>query len=334
MRKPVFRTLAGSVVVCDPQLARRALVDTDAQLAHVPAFWRPGNVPLPPPVCAALNRWVHDGLAAEDPSSVAVTAVEEVAATRGDLHRACLHAVAAAHGRPLGLDRGLREIVTCFLDGVFLAMVTGSRSVPDTDAFLRLAARAAEATGGTMPELPPSVRGEVYLRAVTAFVGASAAALAWLICALGPGDLVAARRGPVGDVAPEHLALETLRLWPPAWQHRRPILRDHRIGPLSVLRGDELVVPAYAMHRHPSYWQDAELFDPGRWARLPGRPNAFLPFAVGPGACVGASFELRWLAAAARYLTARPPIRLTRRGADPCVTAVFSPPAHTIERSR
>ncbi|OKI26935.1 hypothetical protein A6A25_06715 [Saccharothrix sp. CB00851] len=107
------------------------------------------------------------------------------------------------------------------------------------------------------------------------------------------------------------------------------MLRDHRIGPLKALRGDDVVVPVHALQRHPRYWPDADVFDPGRWDSA-GRPGAFLPFAVGPGACVGASFEVRWLGAVAEHLAAAPPLALTRRGADPCVTAVFSAPEHTI----
>ncbi|MEV1121349.1 hypothetical protein AB0I91_40370 [Actinosynnema sp. NPDC049800] len=62
-------------MVCEPGLARRALVDADARLEHVPAFWRPGGVPLPAPVCAALNRWVRASLVAEDPKSMAAVAL-------------------------------------------------------------------------------------------------------------------------------------------------------------------------------------------------------------------------------------------------------------------
>lgn len=340
VRKPVFRTLAGSVVVCDPGLARQVLVDADGRLDHVPAFWRPGGVPLPPPVRAALNRWVHAALAAEDPDATAQVAVEAVAASRGDLHRACLHAVTAANRRPLGLDGddGLGATVAEFLDEVFHGLMTGSHRQADKATFLGLAGRAGAAlAGGAVPDFPdvaPEVRGEVYLRAVTAFVGASAAALTWLTCVRQPTDLVAARRpaGALDGASPGHVALEALRLWPPAWQHRRTVLRDHRVGPVKALRGDEVVVPVYAMQRHPRYWPDADVFDPARWTRLPGRPDAFAPFAVGPGACVGASFEVRWLGAVAKHLAARPPLRLTRRGAEPCVTAVFSAPGHTIDR--
>jgi cytochrome P450 len=59
------------------------------------------------------------------------------------------------------------------------------------------------------------------------------------------------------------------------------VLHDHRIGPLSVLRGDDVVVPAYALHRHPAYWPQPETFDAARWDASNLRTDAFLPFVVG-----------------------------------------------------
>ncbi|QFZ21279.1 cytochrome P450 [Saccharothrix syringae] len=368
VRKPVFRTLAGSVVVCDARLARQVLVDGDERLDHVPAFWRPGGVALPPVQCTAWNRWVHRALAAEDEDRAAELAVESLAAARGDLHRACLHAVAEAHGRSLGLDHAeLRAVVDEFLDTVFHAMVTGSRRGADDRAFERLCARAAAALADEpVPGLPdlagapgpaarpgeagppaapadepapgssdagpagPAVRGEMYLRAVTAFVGASAAALTWLVCAHHPTGPIAVRRATdPRDAHPGHVALEALRLWPPAWQHRRPVRHDHRLGTLSVLRGDDVVVPTYALHRHPRHWPDPDDFRPERWENLPDRPDAFLPFAVGPGACVAATSEVRLLGAVAARLADRP-LPLTRLGRAPRVTAVLSAPEHVL----
>ncbi|MEU4805424.1 cytochrome P450 [Actinosynnema sp. NPDC023587] len=336
VRRPVFRTLAGSVVVCDARLARDSLADAGGVLDHPPAFWRPGGVALPPDGCAALNRWVHRALAAEDVHRSAGLAVDSLAAARGDLHRACLHATAEAHRQALGLDDAdLRAVVADFLDTVFHSMVTGSRRRVDDAGFQRLCARAGAVTAGGavagLPELDAAVRGEVYLRAVTAFVGASAAALTWLVCAFQRSEPVEARRvGDVREADPRHVALEVLRLWPPAWQHRRPVRHDHRLGPLSALRGDDVVVPTYAMHRHPRYWTDPAAFDPARWADLPDRPDAFLPFAVGPGACVAAVSEVRRLGAVAEHLAACPPLPLTRRAAEPHVTALLSAPAHVL----
>jgi cytochrome P450 len=337
VRHPVFRTLAGSVVVCDAQLARRVLADTDEVLEHIPAFWRPGGVALPQAERAVLNRWVHRSLAEHDVDRTAKVAVDMLANAHDDLHRSCLHAVAAAVAGPLATEANpeLGRVVAEFLDTVFLSMVTGDRRSADEGAFARLSRRAdaalAAATAPALPELPGDVAGEIYLRAVSAFVGATSAALGWLICVFQDGPLVAAQRSTADlrDADPMHVALETLRLWPPAWQHRRPVRTDHRLGPVRALRGDDVVVPTYALHRHPAYWAEAEVFDPGRWAGQE-RSAAFLPFATGPGACVGATFEVRWLTAAARHMAARPPLPLTRTGSRPCVTAILSPPRHRL----
>ncbi|KAL8756766.1 MAG: hypothetical protein Q9199_002723 [Rusavskia elegans] len=63
-------------------------------------------------------------------------------------------------------------------------------------------------------------------------------------------------------------------------------IHSHNFPPSTVLS-----VPTYTMHHSPSIWgPDAEAFNPSRWA--PGtiteaQKAAFIPFSVGPRACVG-----------------------------------------------
>ncbi|KAL8800997.1 MAG: hypothetical protein Q9182_004789 [Xanthomendoza sp. 2 TL-2023] len=63
-------------------------------------------------------------------------------------------------------------------------------------------------------------------------------------------------------------------------------IRSHYFPPQTVLS-----VPAYTIHHSPSIWgPDADSFNPLRWA--PGtltdrQKAAFIPFSVGPRACVG-----------------------------------------------
>jgi len=342
-KRALCRTLAGSVVVCDPQLARTALVDKAGRLQHEPAFWRVGADPLPDNLRARLNQWVFARLADEDPTRSAGIAIDRVVAGSDDLHHLCLHAVADAMAGPLGFDDDpeLDQIVRWFIDAIFLTLVTGSARRANRQVFRRIRAAATDHLARRTDVLPDEVSkyrvsgqpvtGEVYLRAVTAFVGAPAMSLAWLIRALYVTPLVAARRVPDQPESPcdapaEAVALEVLRLWPPAWQFRRRVLHDHPIGSLKVLRGDEVVIPVYALQRHPAHWADPDRFDPRRWIGAPRRPAPFLPFAAGPGACPGATFEVRWLAAATTLLRDAHPITVVGRTRRPCVTAVLSPP--------
>ncbi|KAM4065733.1 cytochrome p450 [Hirsutella rhossiliensis] len=72
--------------------------------------------------------------------------------------------------------------------------------------------------------------------------------------------------------------------------------------------GTVLSVPTYTMHHSREIWgDDADDFKPERWAKATARQkNAFIPFSIGPRACVGrnvAEMELRLIAAtwARRY---------------------------------
>lgn len=342
-RTPLYRTLSGSVVVCRSDCARRALIDSEAVLEHLPAFWQFNDgTPIPEPSCAELNRWVHQSLDRHDAAGAAEIAVERVAASSGDLHRACLLAVAESAAPMLrtDVDRQLREVVQPYVGELFHTVVVGTRRREHELRARELARRAAPLLTAHRDALPAVLaedgalsgadRGELYLRAVTAFVGASAVAMAWLICALHEDDLAevdmsGAARERIDQGPPGSVAMELLRLWPPAWQHRRRVLRDHAIGPLTALRDDDLVIPVVALHRHPAEWAHPRVFDPDRWRTDP-RPAAFMPFALGPRACVGGRYEVRWLTEVAGHVPALKSLRLVRRSRDPCVTAVFSPP--------
>lgn len=72
--------------------------------------------------------------------------------------------------------------------------------------------------------------------------------------------------------------------------------------------GTVLSVPTYTIHRSKEIWgPDADDFRPERWEKpTPRQKNAFVPFSIGPRACVGrnvAEMELRLIAAtwARRY---------------------------------
>lgn len=81
---------------------------------------------------------------------------------------------------------------------------------------------------------------------------------------------------------------EVLRLYPTAWLIARQCLEDDIVGGYSIPRGVTVFMSPYTLHRHPSYWNDAEVFDPERFAA--GQtiaPESYLPFGKGPRTCIG-----------------------------------------------
>jgi hypothetical protein len=101
------------------------------------------------------------------------------------------------------------------------------------------------------------------------------------------------------DITPEDISQlhyikmilkETLRKFPPGSTSRMaPIgykLGDHEINFSST----HLLIMPYAIHHHPKYWNDPQVFDPERFSpeRSKGRhPLAWIPFLTGNRNCIG-----------------------------------------------
>ncbi len=86
---------------------------------------------------------------------------------------------------------------------------------------------------------------------------------------------------------------ETLRLYPPAGFLSRTALEQDMLCGATVLPGDTVSVPVYAVHRHHDLWEDPDSFRPERF--LTGQPPpryTYLPFGDGPRICIGARFAL------------------------------------------
>lgn len=88
---------------------------------------------------------------------------------------------------------------------------------------------------------------------------------------------------------------ESMRMYPPAWGFSRQALADDRLGGFRLPRGWLAFVIPYVLHRHPSFWQGPDVFDPERFLpeRSADRPKfAYIPFGAGPRRCIGDQFAL------------------------------------------
>ena len=88
---------------------------------------------------------------------------------------------------------------------------------------------------------------------------------------------------------------EVLRLYPPAWVFGRKAIANDEIGGYFIPANSMIVLSPYITHRHPAFWEHAEVFDPERFApeQAAGRPHfAYFPFGGGPRICIGNNFAL------------------------------------------
>ncbi|HLV97486.1 MAG TPA: cytochrome P450 [Ktedonobacterales bacterium] len=88
---------------------------------------------------------------------------------------------------------------------------------------------------------------------------------------------------------------ETLRLYPPVWVLSRKALADDELGGYAIPQGSMVILSPYATHRHPTFWEQPEVFDPERFTpeRVAARHHyAYFPFGGGPRLCIGSNFAL------------------------------------------
>ncbi len=106
------------------------------------------------------------------------------------------------------------------------------------------------------------------------------------------------RAATVADVARlpfvRRIVDEALRLYPPAAFLARTAQAADTLGGREVRRGDTIILPIYALHRHKMLWAEPDRFDPDRFADPRAIPEfGYLPFGDGPRVCIGASFALQ-----------------------------------------
>ena len=131
----------------------------------------------------------------------------------------------------------------------------------------------------------------------------------------------------------EHVVLESLRLFPPAYALKRRALTDCVIGDQVVPAGTVVLVAQWVLHRDARYFDDAEQFDPERWAnglaqQLP--KYAYFPFGGGPRFCVGNALALMIAILALATITQQFRLRLAPGHAVKLLPAATLRPAHGI----
>jgi cytochrome P450 len=88
---------------------------------------------------------------------------------------------------------------------------------------------------------------------------------------------------------------ETLRLYPPGWLLTRRAIAADTIAGTDVEPGTDILLSPYLIQRHPGFWPAPDRFDPDRFApdAIATRNRfAYLPFGLGPRACIGEHFAL------------------------------------------
>jgi len=84
---------------------------------------------------------------------------------------------------------------------------------------------------------------------------------------------------------------EALRLYPPVYMFFREATQNVTLRGYEIPAGTTLVLPPWAVHRDPAWWDDPGTFRPDRFAGDADRPEyAYFPFGGGPRHCIGMRF--------------------------------------------
>jgi cytochrome P450 len=199
------------------------------------------------------------------------------------------------------MRRGMRAVRAC----VARVLADAPRRDPASVAALLRAAHDANAAGYAEPTLVDEL-------AVMWALGAhqSATALAWALHAAATHPVDAARLADAapeggGDAPPPPFAAafvdEVLRLFPPFPAIVRRALHPFDAGGYAIERGTVLMISLWVTHRDARHFVDPLAFRPERWSdglRRALPQGAYLPFGLGPRACIAGALAREVVAGA------------------------------------
>ena len=143
----------------------------------------------------------------------------------------------------------------------------------------------------------------------------------WYLLALTPDAAahVAAEADAAGDSFPGYDDLarfpyarraldETLRMYPPGWLLTRRSIAASSLTGFALPANCDVLISPYLIQRDPAFWPHPDDFDPDRFlTEVSATRNRFvyLPFGLGPRACIGEHFALIEMHAHVAYLARR-----------------------------
>ena len=210
--------------------------------------------------------------------------------------------------RRAAADGGVVPATRCLLDDVLAAVDDDGSGMSDAqahDEIMTVLLAGTETTAGTLAWLlhvlasDPALQLQVQREADTVLGGRAPTA----------ADLDALE-------FTRRVATEVLRLYPAGWILGRRPFEDVEIAGVTVPAGSQVLLNFYGLHRDARVYADPDRFDPdrfdsARWrhgATGPPRPY-FLPFGLGPHACLGEGFAMSQILATAAVVASRCTVR-------------------------